>query len=136
MQKKFSSLKNKFFFCALSNIRMINLSLNELKLIAQSRNISDYENTSEKDLVKVPSEPKPKIRRNNKKLEEINKKLEEIRKDFNQLRHKFSKKEIDRYRKAFYDIKNYKHLSISEIKKASKNLTKLKKSLRFKKISW
>ena len=26
---------------------MINLSLNELKLIAQSRNISDYENKSE-----------------------------------------------------------------------------------------
>ena len=35
-------------------------------------------------------------------------------------------KKIDRYRKAFYDIKNYKHLSISKIKKASKNLTKLK----------
>ena len=68
---------------------MINLSLNELKLIAQSRNISDYENTSEKDLVKVPSEAKPKIRRNKKKLEEINKKLEEIQKDFNQLRQVF-----------------------------------------------
>ena len=104
---------------------MINLSLNELKLIAQSRNISDYENKSEKDLVKALSEPKPepkpKIRRNKKKLEEI-------RKDFNKLRHKFSKKEIDRYRKAFYDIKNYKHLSISEIKDAEKNLTELKKN--------
>ena len=102
---------------------MINLSLIELKLKTQSRNISDYENKSEKDLVKALSEPKPepkpKIRRNKKKLEEI-------RKDFNKLRHKFSKKEIDRYRKAFYDIKNYKHLSISEIKKVRKNL-KLKK---------
>ena len=102
---------------------MINLSLIELKLKTQSRNISDYENKSEKDLVKALSEPKPepkpKIRRNQKKLEEI-------RKDFNKLRHKFSKKEIDRYRKAFYDIKNYKHLSISEIKKVRKNL-KLKK---------
>ena len=99
---------------------MINLSLDELRLIAQIRNISDYENKSEEDLIKALSEPKPKIRINKKKLEEI-------RKDFNELRHKFSKKEIDRYRKAFYDIKNYKHLSISEIKKASKNLTKLKK---------
>ena len=62
------------------------------------------------------------------------KKLEEIRKDFNELRHKFSKKEIDNYRKSFYDIKNYKHLSVSEIKEAEKNLTKLKKSLRFKKF--
>ena len=102
------------------NIRIINLSLNELKLIAQNRNISDYENKSEKDLIKALSEPKPKIRINKNKLEEI-------RKDFYELRHKFSKKEIDRYRKAFYDIKNYKHLSISEIKDAEKNLTELKK---------
>ena len=62
------------------------------------------------------------------------KKLEEIRKGFNELRHKFSKKEIDNYRKTFYDMKNYKHLSVSEIKKAGKNLTKLKKGLRLKKI--
>ena len=41
---------------------------------------------------------------------------------------------MDSYRKALYDIKNYKHLFISEIKKTSKNLTKLKKSLRFKKF--
>ena len=80
-------------------------------------------------MIKALSEPKPKpeIRINKKKLDEI-------RKGFNELRHKFSKKEIDKYRKAFYDIKNYKHLSTSEIKKVSKNLTKLKKSLRFKKF--
>ena len=39
---------------------MINLSLNELELIAQIRNISDYENKSKEDLIKVLSEPKPK----------------------------------------------------------------------------
>ena len=56
---------------------MINLSLNELKLTAQSRNISDYENKSTEDLIKALSEPtpKPKII--------IKKKLEEIRKYFN-----------------------------------------------------
>ena len=43
----------------LLNIRMINLSLNELKLIAQIRNISDYENKSKEDLIKALSEPKP-----------------------------------------------------------------------------
>ena len=37
---------------------MINLSLNELKLIAQIRNISDYENKSKEDLIKALSEPK------------------------------------------------------------------------------
>ena len=122
---------------------MINLSLDELRLVAQIRNISNYENKSKKDLIKALSEtkpkpetipeakpkpePKPEIRVNKRKLKKL-------RKDFDELRHKFSKKEIDRYRKAFYDIKNYKHLSISEIKKASKNLTKLKISLRFKKL--
>ena len=55
---------------------MINLSLDELKLIAQSRNISECENKSEKDLAKALSKPKPKPKIR------INKKLEEIRKDF------------------------------------------------------
>ena len=109
------------------NINMINLSLDELRLIAPNRNIRDYENKSEEDLIKALSEPKPKIRINKKKLEEI-------RKDFNELRHKFSKKEIDKYRKAFYVIKNYKHLSTSEIEEARKNLIELRKSLRFKKF--
>ena len=35
---------------------MINLSLDELRLKAQVRNISDYENKSVKDLIKVLSE--------------------------------------------------------------------------------
>ena len=64
---------------------MVNLSLDELKLVTESRNIRDYQNKSKKDLIKVLSKPKPKIGINKKKLEEI-------RKDFNELRHKFSKK--------------------------------------------
>ena len=58
-------------------------------------------NKSKKDFIKALSEPKPKP-----KIIINKKKSEEIRKDFNELRHKFSKKEIDRYRKAFYIIKN------------------------------
>ena len=50
---------------------MINLSLDELKLVAESRNIRDYENKSEKDLINVFSEPKPKINIDKKNLEEI-----------------------------------------------------------------
>ena len=136
---------------------MINLSFDELRLIAQIRNISDYENKSKEDLIKALSEPKPetpkpdtkpkpkpkpetKPKQTSKlkpkpkpepepKIEvKVNKKrLEKIRKDFDELRHKFSKKEIDRYRKAFYNVKNYKNLSISEIKEAGKSLIKLKK---------
>ena len=125
---------------------MINLSFDELRLIAQIRNISDYENKSKEDLIKALSkpepepktlkpepetepkpEPKPEIRVNKRKLKKL-------RKDFDELRHKFSKKEIKEYRKAFYVAKNKKYLSESEIKKTNKNLTKLKKSLRFKKF--
>ena len=102
------------------DINMINLALDEIRLIAQNRNIRDYENKSEEDLIKALSEPKPKIRINKKKLEEI-------RKDFNELRHKFSKKEVDKYRKAFYDIKNYRNLSTSEVEEARKNLIVLRK---------
>ena len=96
---------------------MINLSLDKLKLIAQYRNINDYESKSKEDLIKALSKPKPKpkigINRN---------KLEEIRKDFVNLRNKFSKKEENNYRKAFYDIKNCRHLSESEIEEIRKKL--------------
>ena len=72
--------------------------------------------------LKISSKPKPrpKIRVNKKKLNKL-------RQDFDELRHKFDKIEIDRYRKAFYDVKNHENLSISKIKKASKSLTQLKK---------
>ena len=42
------------------SIRMMNLSLDELRLIAQNRNISDYENKSKEDLIQTLSETKPK----------------------------------------------------------------------------
>ena len=41
---------------------MINLSLDELRLIAQVRNISDYKNKSKEDLIKALSEPKPETK--------------------------------------------------------------------------
>ena len=69
---------------------MINLSLDELRLITENRNIRDYENKSEKDLIKALSKPKPIIGINKKKLEETGK-------DFYELRHKFSKNEVDKY---------------------------------------
>ena len=63
---------------------MINLSLNELKLIVQSKNISNYKKKSEKDFIKALSKPKPKIRINKKKLKEL-------REDFDEVRHNFFK---------------------------------------------
>ena len=103
---------------------MINLSLDELKLVAKNRNIKDYENKFEKDLIKILSEPKPRISITKKKLKEI-------KKDFSELRHKFSKEEIDKFRKSFYNIKNYKNLYASEIREREKNLAELEESLQF-----
>ena len=82
----------------------LNLSLNVLKLIAEHRNISDYENKSAKDLIKAlrGSRPRLGIKKN---------KLKEIKQDFYNLRNNFSKKDMDEYRKLFYDIKNYRRLS-------------------------
>ena len=72
-------------------------------------------------MIKVLSEPKPKIRINQKKLAEI-------RKDFKELRHKFSKKEIDENITSFYDIKNHRYLSATEIEDAKENLNELEKT--------
>ena len=58
---------------------MINLSLNELKLIAKSRNIKDYKNKSENDLIKILSKPKPKINLSKNKIKEIKKDFKKLR---------------------------------------------------------
>ena len=114
------------FFCSL-NLRIVdpglNLSLNELRLIAEHRNIIDYENKSAKDLIKAlrGSRPRLGIKKH---------KLKEIKEDFYNLRHKFSKKDADKYRKFFYDIKNYRHLSELEIEEIKKKFNKLEKSFK------
>ena len=63
----------------------LNLSLDELRLIAEHRNISNYENKSAKDLIKA-------LRGSKLKLGIKKNKLKEIKEDFYNLRHKFSKK--------------------------------------------
>ena len=91
----------------------LNLSLNELKLIAEHRNISDYENKSEKDLIKA-------LRGSRLRLGTKNDKLKEVKEDFHNLRHNFFKKDAGKYRKLFYDIKNYRNfdeLEVEEIRK-------------------
>ena len=100
---------------------MINLSLNELKPIAKSRNIKDCKNKSENDLVKILSEAKPKINLSKKKIKEIEK-------DCSEWRYRFSKSKINEFRRSLYNIKNQKNLSTPEIKETEKNL-ELEKSL-------
>ena len=101
---------------------MINLLLNDLKAIAKSRNIKVYENKSEKDLLNLLNDK-------NIKISIPKKKLKEIEKDFKELRHNFSKKEIDKFRKSFYNTKNHGNIYTSKIKEAEKNLSELEKSI-------
>ena len=87
---------------------MINLSLNELKLIASSRNIKDYKNKSANDLIKILSEPKPETNLSKNKIKEF-------KKDFSKLKYRFSKSKINEFRRSLYNIKNKKNISIPEI---------------------
>ena len=80
---------------------MINLSVNELKLIGKSRSIKDYESKSEDDLIKILSEPKPKINISKKKIKET-------KKDFSESRYGFSVSKINRFRRILYNIKSLK----------------------------
>ena len=45
----------------------LNLSLNELRLIAEHRNINDYENKSAKDLINALRGSRPRLRIKKKK---------------------------------------------------------------------
>ena len=73
-------------------------------------------------MIRILSEPKPKTSITKKKLKEIEK-------DFRELRRKFSKEEIDKFRKIFYNIKNHRNLYASQIREAEKNLAELEKSI-------
>ena len=101
---------------------MIFLSLKNLKAIAKSRDIKDYENKSAKDLLKLFND-------SNIKIGISKKKLKEIEKNFKELRHNFSKKEIDKFRKSFYSIKNHGNIYTSKIKEVEKNLSELEKKI-------
>ena len=70
------------------------------------------------------SKPKLGIKKN---------KLKEIKEDFHNLRHEFSREDADTYKKRFYDIKNYRHLSELEIEVITKDFNELEKILNFKK---
>ena len=100
---------------------MINLSLNELKLIAKIRNIKDYKNKFENDLIKILSEPKPKTILSRKKVKQI-------KKDFRELSYRFSTSKINEFRRSLYNTKNQKTISTPKIKETDKNLLELGKS--------
>ena len=78
---------------------MINLSLEELKIVAKLRKLKDYKSKSEDELIIILSKTKPKI--------------EEITKKLNELRDKFSK--IKEIRRSLYEI--FLHQNEKRLKK-------------------
>ena len=91
---------------------MLNLSLNELKLVAKIRGIKGYKSMS-KERLSVPSESE--LVESEKNFDD--ERLKKIRKDFNELRHRFLKLKIREIRKNLYEIESKKNLSKSKIKK-------------------
>ena len=78
---------------------MISLTLNELKLFSKSRDVKNYRNKSEDELIKILSESKPK--RNFSKL-----RIEKIRKKIHRLSDRFSKSKVKETTKNLYENKN------------------------------
>ena len=97
---------------------MINLSLDDLKLVAKNRGIEDYKNKSEDGLIKILSEPKTKIRLFKNRIvvkKDVNK-PRQIRKSL----HSMKNLRIKQTRKSFYGIKKPKNLFKSKSLSKSK----------------
>ena len=110
---------------------MINLSLDELKLIAKNRGMKDYKNKSKDDLIKILSEPKTKINVPKKRIEDIKKdvnKPRQIRKSLYGIKNpkNLFKSKIKQIRKSPYDIKSPKNISKSKIKQIRKSPSDIK----------
>ena len=79
---------------------MLNLSLNELKLVAKSRGIKGYKSMSKERLLRVLSESKLVGRETNFDDE----RLKKIREEFNNLRDRFLKSKLKEIRRNLYEI--------------------------------
>ena len=100
---------------------MLDLLLDELKVVAKSRGIKGYRSMSKERLLSAFS--KLKLIENNFDKE----RLKKIREDLNRSRHKFSKSKIKEIRKNLYEIENKKNLSTQDIEEIEKSFSKLKK---------
>ena len=97
---------------------MLNLSLRELKLIPENRDIKGYKSMPEDELLSALKESERNFDKTRK---------EETKYKFNDSRHKFSKSKINKIRRDFYEIENKKDLSASRLKEIKENLSRSKK---------
>ena len=101
---------------------MINLSLEELKVITKLRKVKNYKSKSEDELMKILSETEPKITLSKMRIKEMGEK-------FNESRDKFTKSKIKEIRRNLYKIKKKNVLSASKIKETERNLLELEKNI-------
>ena len=106
-------------------LKDLGLSSEELKAIAEIKDIKGYKSMSKGELLSTltPSEP-PKTGKKTK-TSFSKAKIEKIRKEFNESRYKFSKLKIKEIRKNLYEIENEKNPSESKIIETERNLTEL-----------
>ena len=87
-------------------IKIVNLSLNQLKAIAKIRGIKGYKSFSQERLLSVFNESEP-VKESEKNFD--NARIEAIKKDLNKLRDRLSNPK--KIRKDLYRIKNEKNHS-------------------------
>ena len=99
---------------------MLNLSLKDLKVIANMRGIKGYKGISEDELLSALNLSE----RNFSKA-----RIEKIKKEFNESRHILSKSKLNEIRRNLYEIENEKNLFASKINEIGKNLFELEENL-------
>ena len=103
---------------------MLNLLLNQLKLVAKLRCIEGYKSMSKEKLLSALSESESAGSGNDFN----NARMKKISEDFNKLKDRFLKPKIKEIRRKLYDIEK-KGLSKSKIKEIEQNLIELEESL-------
>ena len=117
------------------SIKMVNLSLNESKLVAKFRGIKGYKSMSEDELLSTLN-ASDSLKESEKNFDDTKPNInfskprtEKIRKEFNESRHKFSKLKINEIRRYLYEIENKKNLFAPKIKEIEKDLDELERNL-------
>ena len=103
---------------------MLNLLLNQLKLVAKLRCIEGYKSMSKEKLLSALSESESAGSGN----DFDNARMKKISEDFNKLKDRFLKPKMKEIRRKLYDIEK-KGLSKSKIKEIEQNLIELEESL-------
>ena len=99
-----------------NSLEYLQLSSEELKVIAEIRIIKGYKSMSKGELLSVLTPSKQAKKGKKPKTSFSKAKIEKIRKEFNESRYKLSKLKIKEIKKNLHEIENEKNHSKSKIK--------------------